>query len=188
MIKHNCIVLLAIFLMAGCSDNAPKTEVAGKNVHAADPFPTPQLIDSVFRIKDSNIIASSGAKDRCVEWQRQILIVKSYSSVHGNFVRKTNSKPEGASYIILEGEKSPSSCDLLKKAYIEFIPRDQPLRKPQFIIRNGSAEIRLFYSEDRMAEIQHTLSSTNNLYCWIGLFADGHVWGDIHASSIPLKW
>jgi hypothetical protein len=173
-------------VLLSCKPNSPKSL---SNSPEIDIVQTTQFRDSLLSISDS-LMNTLGIKDKCAISHRQILSVKSYVVVSGSYKPDSASAPEVGRYILLTGKHSPSSCELLDKAYLHFVNEKKQLRTPSFSVRmtNGkptSAEIRLFYLESQFEAIQYQLSIAKDIYCWRGVFGNGHIWGDIHTSRAP---
>lgn len=120
------------------------------------------------------------AEEDLPEGKRQILIVRGHSLTAANFVEsQASGKIDSSTVLLLSGNPSPSSNPLLQHAYITFVNDEGKLRRPSYSASRGIIwlwmPLRLLPSV--LAQIHEP-----NVYCWIGHFANGHIYGDIHTT------
>lgn len=109
---------------------------------------------------------------------RQILIVDKVVHTASNFIISNADKtPRCRSEMTLTGRPSPSSE--VEKAYLRFVPT-QDLRTPAYIPERKT--IFLTLDEKFQSPVLHTIA-LKNLYCWIGAWPNGHIYGDIHGHN-----
>lgn len=111
------------------------------------------------------------------EGTRQILIVSNHHLFTAGFIdgKKTNSQ----TVVVLTGQPSPNSDSRLNKAYLRFVPDDALVPPPRYVASSGTVHIWLHH---RNLETVLTQIHEGKVYCWIGHFANGHVYADVHTS------
>ncbi|MEP0990898.1 MAG: hypothetical protein ABJG73_15055 [Tateyamaria sp.] len=112
------------------------------------------------------------------EGRKQILLVESYAMYTSNWISSaanpvTNSQP----YISVTGRPSPSSE--VTSAYIRFVDAAD-IAMPRYSA--AAKRIQLFLDYRCMPQILTQLSHANR-YLWIGHYAGGHYYGDLHSSD-----
>ena len=109
---------------------------------------------------------------------RQILIVQTAQLFTASFVLSSASpQPQSQSYIRFLGAPSPSSD--VTNGFIRFVPRaDQ--KPPRY--NPAAKQINLWVDQDLMALTLAQIKQPNR-YLWIGFFANGHVYGDLHSND-----
>lgn len=118
------------------------------------------------------------APTRLPEGSRQILIVEGAVLTSASWVERTGVPTKAMSVVMLRGRPSPSSDRSLTLAYLTFVPEPAPLRAPTF----GAGVIRLFMRPAMLSTVLAQVKS-KNVFCWVGQFADGHLYGDVHAAD-----
>ena len=114
------------------------------------------------------------------EGTRQILMVSGHSLITANFVASQPSgKIDSSAVLLLTGNASPSSHPNLKRAYVTFVDDAAPIRSPAYSEAQGTIWLTM-----RFRNLPMVLSQVHepNVYCWIGRFAQGHLYGDIHTA------
>tara|TARA_B100000315_G_C14394114_1_gene503416 strand:+ start:374 stop:841 length:468 start_codon:yes stop_codon:yes gene_type:complete len=113
---------------------------------------------------------------------RHILIVTDYTVIVSNWrVSMHNKKTASRSTIQLTGYPSPNSSPMLRTAILTFVPDGESVRRP--VAKSDGSGFYLFLHNSNLATVLSMLSDHATLYCWIGEFADGHIYGDIHGST-----
>jgi hypothetical protein len=86
--------------------------------------------------------------------------------------------------LFLQGNPSPSSDRGLKLAVIQFVNDSDRIRIPQYIAERGT-----IYLDMRISQMGGVLAQLHepDLYCWIGHFEGGHIYGDIHTNDKKAK-
>ena len=115
------------------------------------------------------------------EGSRQILIVSGHNLITSNFVEsQATGKIDSSAVLLLTGQAAPSSDPLLQRAYITFVDDAAgKLRGPSYSKAEG---IIWLFLPLRMLPVVLAQIHEPNVFCWIGHFANGHIWGDIHTS------
>ena len=112
------------------------------------------------------------------EGKRQILMVSGHSILTTNFLESQSSgRLDSNAQVRLSGKASPSSNPLLQSAFITFVDDTAKLRRPSYSSKQG---IIWLWMPLRLLPAVMTQLHEPNVYCWIGHFAGGHLWGDIH--------
>jgi hypothetical protein len=109
---------------------------------------------------------------------RQILIVKAHIITSSNYLESASSnKTDSSSVIMLTGKASPSSDQTLDHAYIHFFNDTSTLARPYYNKARGEIKLSMHYRNlpTVLAQLHEP-----QVYCWIGHFASGHIYGDIH--------
>ena len=123
--------------------------------------------------------ASASNRDLPVD-TRQILLVTKHSVITSNSVDSTASGiTQSATVVKLAGVHSPSSDPTLTTAYITFVEDSAKVPVPRFIKKKKGSEIRLWMHHRNLAALLFQLHEPN-VYCWIGHFKGGHIYGDVH--------
>ncbi len=114
------------------------------------------------------------------EGTRQILFVSGHTLISSNFVEsQITGKVDSNVVLLLKGKASPSSNPLLHQAYITFMDDTGKLRRPGYSQKKGTLWL---YMPLRMLPVVLAQIHETNVVCWIGHFAGGHIWADIHTS------
>ena len=108
---------------------------------------------------------------------RQILIVDSYTLHSASFVQSSSDPtPRSGYHVRCTGRPSPSST--VVQGIIHFAHKSA-LKTPVF---NAKAQqLQLFLDIEGMAQTLTQLTHPDR-YLWIGFFAGGHIYGDLHSS------
>lgn len=122
-------------------------------------------------------VASNGAVLADLpEGSRQILIVDDFAMFSANWqVSTTNPSVHGQPHIKLMGRASPSSD--VSHGYIRFV--DGSLRRPSYSASRKRIDI--YMPSWALAQVHQQLSHANR-YLWVGHFAGGHIYGDLHST------
>lgn len=120
-------------------------------------------------------------RDDLPEGMRQILTVTGYSLTAANFLDSaTSGKTFSKTVMLLTGKATPGSYQDLNHAYVIFEGNDQKLRRPYF--NKKQKNIRLWLHQKHLPTVLAQLNQPK-VYCWIGHFGNGHIYGDIHTSN-----
>jgi len=114
------------------------------------------------------------------EGKRQILLVRQHHLFSANWLESAESGvTDSATVLLLTGKPSPSSDRKLRAAYVTFVREPAKLRRPSYCGTRGV--LRLFMRYDNLptvlAQVHEEL-----VYCWVGHFGNGHLYGDIHTA------
>lgn len=120
--------------------------------------------------------ASGAAKDGDPLPTRQILEINTVTYYSANFVASTGAAADVQNYVKLEGGPTPNS--LIESGYILFVPRDR-VRAPVYNTRAKS--LRVWFDIAGMPQTLAQLGHSRR-YLWIGWFANGHVYADLHTT------
>jgi hypothetical protein len=121
---------------------------------------------------------SRGKDDLPVD-TRKILKVESHVVVSANWLMSASSGLKGAqSVFILLGPSSGVAEGEANKAYIVF--SQEKVKTPRFVKSSGAIYL---WMPERMLPIVQSQLGDKSVYCWIGHFENGHIYGDIHSSS-----
>ncbi len=119
--------------------------------------------------------------DDLPEGTRQILIVTSHHFISANYVESSASGKNFSRLVLeLRGYSSPSSDPGLNHASIVFMDDSEKVHCPTYTRASGVIRLWMHYRDLPMVLAQ---MKESNVYCWIGHFAGGHIWGDIHTNS-----
>lgn len=114
------------------------------------------------------------------EGTRQILLVDSHHLFTTNWVDSSQSgKTNSATVVILTGKHSPSSDKELSKAYITVVEDGEKVQAPKYVKARGAIYI---WVHQRQLENLLVQVHEPSVYCWVGHFPRGHIYGDIHTS------
>jgi hypothetical protein len=114
------------------------------------------------------------------EGDKQILIVSGHKLISSNFVEsQATGKVDSSAVLLLLGKAAPSSNPLLQQAYITFMDDAGKLRRPAYSKKKGTIWLHMPL---RMLPVVLAQIHETNVFCWIGHYANGHIWGDIHTS------
>lgn len=114
------------------------------------------------------------------EGTRQILIVKQHCMFSADWLDSAASgKTSSASVLLLLGDPSPHSDQTLKGAYVTFVEDGKNVRQPSYDKARGIIRLELHHRN-----LPTTLMQLHepNVYCWVGHFANGHIYGDVHTA------
>ena len=112
------------------------------------------------------------------EGKRQILIVSGHSLTSSNYVEsQATGRVDSVAQLLLSGKASPSSDPALQHAYVTFMAEGDKLRRPSYSRARG---VIWLWMPIRMLPLVLAQIHEPNVYCWIGHFAQGHIWADIH--------
>ncbi len=144
---------------------------------------TPELGISEEEIAELRLLASGAIRDLdsddLPEGTRQILVVSGHTLISSNFVEsQATGRTGGDAQMILRGKPSPSSDPLLNTAYITFVADGVTLRRPSYSKAQGKLWLWMHF---RSLPLVLTQIHEPSVYCWIGRFAGGHIWADVHA-------
>ena len=134
------------------------------------------LLNGLLEITSSRSVLAPNSDD-LPEGSRQILIVSDHNIVSAGYISGGNTNSQ--SVIILTGQPSPSSDPVLKVAYIMFVPDGDAIRTPQYTKLAGRIDI---WVHQRNLQTILTQIHEGNVFCWIGHFANNHIYADIHSS------
>ena len=114
------------------------------------------------------------------EGTRQILLVDSHHLFTANWVDSTQSgKTSSATVVLLTGSNSPSSDKELSKAYVTVIEDGGKVRTPKYVKARGAIYL---WVHQRQLENLLVQIHEPSVYCWVGHFSGGHIYGDVHTS------
>ena len=120
------------------------------------------------------------AEEDLPEGKRQILIVSGHSLISSNYIEsQASGRVDSNAQLLLSGKASPHSNPLLQHAYITFFEDGAKLRRPSYSAARG---IIWLWMPLRMLPVILAQIHEPNVYCWIGHFAGGHIWGDVHTA------
>jgi hypothetical protein len=108
--------------------------------------------------------------------QRQILDVRQTLYYAAGYTPSTGQAPASQAYVKLTGSPSPNSQ--VTNGVIRFAPR-AALRAPSYHTANTA--IQVWVDQDLMVQTLEQLRHATR-YLWIGWFANGHVYADLHTS------
>ncbi|WP_294226398.1 hypothetical protein [uncultured Shimia sp.] len=136
-----------------------------------------QLERPVKDLQDLGIPNAAQIVEDLPEGERQILTVQSYTMIGANW-RASSADPNAQCqpHIQLRGTPSPSSK--VTNGYIRFVDV-QVLRTPSYSARHK--QINLFMDYRAMPQILEQLQHAQR-YLWVGHFANGHIYGDLHSA------
>jgi hypothetical protein len=140
-------------------------------------------LDDVSSLMESENDKLSGSQDSDLpEGTRQILMVSNHKIICANY-RHSSADPVPKSTIVIElrGYASPSSHQSLTKAFIIFVNDTEKVLVPTYNKSRG--EIKLWSHYRNLNAVLQQINE-KAVYCWIGRFGNGHIYGDVHTSHI----
>lgn len=141
-------------------------------------------LDRLDVLEPGDLASASHERDELPEGSRQILIVDSHRFVCSNFLDSTASgKTDSRTVLRLSGQPSPSSHPELAHAYITFVDGQGSVPSPAYSRTKGA--IFLWLRSSALPAVLAQMSAPR-AYCWIGHFAGGHLYADIHTEDSPV--
>lgn len=113
------------------------------------------------------------------EGSRQILMVTGYNLFSESFRASAESGTDSKAVVVLRGHASPNSAPELKMAYVSVVPDTKNVRVPSFSRAAGAIRLEIHARNLPMLLAQ---LKESNVYCWVGHFPGGHIYGDVHTS------
>ncbi len=134
-----------------------------------------RTIEQIAREAAETHFGLSGAKRATVE--KHILVIKSFIFTSAGFVQNiSNPKPQSEANIQVRGKAT--SNGKLELGYIRFVPTSA-LKRPQLSANKKRLDLWIDqeYMDMTLRQFQHA-----NKYLWIGFYAGGHIYSDIHSA------
>ena len=116
--------------------------------------------------------------------KRFIMRVNSFVPITSSCIQSSDDKATKNNVIIkLLGNCTGNADPELTTSYLLFykLKGNEKLRKP--IYSSNKHEIYLFYPIEFYQAVLNQLRYDKTLYCWIGFFDNGHVYGDLHSAG-----
>lgn len=133
------------------------------------------VIDEIRQLASGQI---KGMPDDLPQGERQILSVQHHFLVSSNFLESAASGNTGSTTVLrLAGVPTPSSDHKLESAFVTFVPDTEPVRPPAYVRSKGTIYLWIHH---RQLQTVLTQLHEPSVYCWVGHFDNGHLYGDIH--------
>lgn len=144
-------------------------------------MPAPDSIEAIIDARAADLSEFHGldvsAKADDALPQRQILTVLQTTYFSAGYVAATGAAPDTQTYVLVSGQPSPSSD--VTRGYLRFVPRSM-VKAPRYDARTKT--INVWLDIDALALTLAQLRHAKR-YLWIGWFAGGHVYCDLHTSD-----
>ncbi len=111
---------------------------------------------------------------------REIILVKSHCFITSNYIESAaNPQVGAAAVILLRGVTSASTNGKPAMAYITFVKDEAKVPRPRY---SRSKNTIWLWMPFRQLPVVMAQMHEPAVYCWIGHFAGGHIYADIHTS------